>query len=106
MLLLIAAVGILILTYAFGFETMSNTIFIPLGLCFLLLIKDAVLHYRVTHGLFGTNAYEARMMIDFLLENADKTDFTDGNGKLKPAFLPEQLREDHIRGEGEVGVHA
>lgn len=104
--LFIAVAGLLILTYAFDFAPMSNAIYVPLGLYLLLLIKDAVLHYRVTHGLFGTNAYEARVMIDFLLENADKTDFTDGGGKLKQAFLPEQLREDHLRGEGDVGVHA
>jgi hypothetical protein len=107
-LLLIAIAGVIILTYVFGFQFIFfNASYVLLALYGLLLIKDAVLHYRVTHGLFGTNAYEAHVMIDFLLENAGKTDFTDGDGKLKQAFPPEQLREYNLRAEGQdVGVHA
>lgn len=62
----------------------------PLGLLALLEIRAANLRYRILHGLFGTNEYEARELINFILHNSDKIDFTDGDGKLRKALLPEK----------------
>lgn len=103
-ILMISTVVLLVLTYAFDVAAISNAIFVPLVLYLLLLLRDVVLQYRITHGLFGSNEYEAHALIEFLLENADKTDFTDGTGKLKPIFLPENLRVDSAPAKEGVGV--
>jgi FtsH-binding integral membrane protein len=38
------------------------------------------LDYRVSHGLFGTNEYEAREIVRFVLKNAGDSDFSGGLG--------------------------
>ncbi|MCW5206390.1 hypothetical protein VU08_05610, partial [Desulfobulbus sp. F5] len=40
-------------------------------------------------GLFGTNRTEARELIDFIIKNSENLDFTDSNGNLRRALLPE-----------------
>lgn len=56
---------------------------------FVLRIKEFVVEYRVQTGLFGTNRTEARELIDFIIKNSDNLDFTDSNGNLRRALLPE-----------------
>lgn len=43
-------------------------------------ISALALTYRVRHGLYGTTAYEAREIVSFVLDNADKIDFSGGLG--------------------------
>jgi hypothetical protein len=59
----------------------------PEGLLILLIAAIVVLNastlaldYRVSHGLFGTNEYEAREIVRFVLKNAGDTDFSGGLG--------------------------
>jgi hypothetical protein len=41
------------------------------------------------------------LIIKFILSHADEVDFTDGNGKLKRCFLPEELLSTVSVPEGE-----
>jgi hypothetical protein len=103
--LIISTTLLFALTVASPVRPLYPLIFsIPLVLYVLLVTKEAVLQYRITLGLFGTDEYEARAMIAFLLENAQSTDFTDGTGKLKPVFLPE--KRDHAAPKTAEGVGA
>lgn len=75
--------------------------FIPV-LIFLisLILKEQLLGYRIRKGLFGTNRTEARELIDFIIKNSDNLDFTDSNGNLRRALLPEakDAAEEYISG--------
>lgn len=66
----------------------------------LVLIKDQLIEFRIKKGLFGTNRTEARELIDFIIKNSDNLDFTDSNGNLRRALLPEakDAVEEHIPG--------
>jgi len=48
-----------------------------------LSINQRVLEYRIKRGLYGSTAYEANEIVQFITEHSDKSDFTDG-GKKKP----------------------
>ena len=76
-------------------------LFFLLFLLFLILtIKEFFIEYRIQTGLFGTNRTEARELIDFIIKNSDNLDFTDSNGNLRRALLPEakDTAEEHIPG--------
>ncbi|MCI5194402.1 MAG: hypothetical protein D3915_14955 [Candidatus Electrothrix sp. AU1_5] len=69
-----------------------NLSIIPLVLLFcisLLIAKEQVMEYRIRKGLFGTNRTEAKALIEFIIKNSDDIDFTDSNGNLRRALLPE-----------------
>ncbi|MGR0482248.1 MAG: hypothetical protein ACTFAL_12820 [Candidatus Electronema sp. V4] len=71
---------------------LSNFIYpsIPFLILFLILTaKEFLIEYRNRKGLFGTNRTEARELIDFIIKNSDNLDFTDSNGNLRRALLPE-----------------
>ena len=65
-----------------------------------LIEKIIITEYRIRKGLFGTNRTEARELIDFIIKNSDNLDFTDSNGNLRRALLPEakDAVEEHIPG--------
>ncbi|WP_151800191.1 hypothetical protein [Acinetobacter nosocomialis] len=55
----------------------------------LIVLKEDIVEFRIRKGWFGTNKYEAKALIDFLINNSDDIDFTDGNGKLKRTLFPD-----------------
>ena len=57
--------------------------------------NQRVLQYRIAHGLYGANEYEAREIIGFILSHSDKSNFTDSQGKK--ALLPRPI--DEVEGE-------
>ncbi|PGX43501.1 hypothetical protein COE67_06575 [Priestia megaterium] len=57
-------------------------------LTILVFLYQQVLGYRVKNGLFGSNAYEAQELLEFLVKNQDKID-GNGNG----FFNEENLNE-------------
>ena len=72
------------------YEKYSIIIFLTLFIFLLsLYIKEQLLEYRISKGLFGTNYTEARELIDFIIKNSDNLDLTDSNGNLRRALLPE-----------------
>ena len=46
----------------------------------VLQLGDAALGYRLQHSLYGTNEYEARQIISFVLAHADEIDLSGGLG--------------------------
>ena len=60
-----------------------------LGLISLLIAKELLVEYRIRKGLFGTNSTEARTLIEFIIKHSEDIDFTDSNGNLRRALLPE-----------------
>ncbi len=70
--------------------------------CFIAIVltKEQLIKYRIKKGLFGTNRTEARELLDFIIKNSDNLDFTDSNGNLRRALLPEakDAAEEHIPG--------
>ena len=87
-LLLVTGVAFATLIYVFELWAIADLGWAPALLMVLIVLKEGVLEFRIKNGLFGSNAYEARPMINFLLENAVDIDFTDGSGKPKRALLP------------------
>ena len=60
-----------------------------LALLSLLIVKEVLIEYRIKKGIFGTNRTEARALIEFIIKNSEDIDFTDSNGNLRRALLPE-----------------
>lgn len=56
------------------------------GFFVIVALKEAVVGYRVSRGFFGSTDAEARTLIRFLVENSDRIDFDDFNGRRRPAF--------------------
>ncbi len=48
----------------------------------LLGVNQKITEYRIRKNYFGSNEYEAREIVQFILDNVDKTDFTSG-GNVK-----------------------
>lgn len=55
----------------------------------LLLLKEFIIGFRIKKGFFGSTREEARTLVDFIFQHSEDIDFTDGNGKLRKALLPE-----------------
>lgn len=55
-----------------------SVIFLLAGAFTLANAGVAALHYRVNHGLYGTNEYEAREIIRFIIDHTDNIDFSQG----------------------------
>jgi hypothetical protein len=86
------------------------SVFVTVFLLLLVAIigQEALFSYRVRKGLFGRNASEAREVIEFILKNSDRIDFTDG-GRPKPIISEadlEELQERLGRSLGPVGAKA
>lgn len=63
----------------------------------ILFINQKMLEYRVKKGYYGATEYEAREIIEFILNHADKTDFTDNDGLKKLMPDPEiELQRESI----------
>ncbi len=93
--------AILFIIFQYTFEIFNYKLFFLIFfLVSFLVIKEQLLEYRISKGLFGTNPTEARDLIDFIIKNSDNLDFTDSNGNLRRALLPEakDAVEEHIPG--------
>lgn len=70
----------------------------------LIVLKETIVEFRIRKGWFGTNKYEAKALIDFLIKNSDDIDFTDGNGKLKRTLFPDTTSSQEAVKPTEDGV--
>lgn len=70
----------------------------------LIILKESIVEFRIKKGWFGTNKIEAKALIDFLVNNSDDIDFTDGNGKLKRTLFPESNSTQEAVKPAEEGV--
>lgn len=78
-----------IISYIYGDTDFIFLAIIAIVLFCLIESREIVIGHRIRNGWFGTTNAEARDMIIFLIENADNIDFTDSNGKIRRALLPE-----------------
>ncbi|MCI5177820.1 MAG: hypothetical protein D3911_00585 [Candidatus Electrothrix sp. AW3_4] len=78
-----------ILDWKFPQINLSIISIVLLALLILLIAKELLIAYRIRKGFFGTNRTEARALIEFLIKNSEDIDFTDSNGNLRRALLPE-----------------
>lgn len=46
-------------------------------------IQTSLFNYRVRKGFYGRNEYESREIIDFIVDNYKKVDFSDPGGPKK-----------------------
>ncbi|WPD22765.1 MAG: hypothetical protein SD837_21585 [Candidatus Electrothrix scaldis] len=77
------------LSWQFAQVDLSSLSIVLLALSSLLIIREQLIAYRIRRGLFGTNRTEARALIEFIIKNSEDIDFTDSNGNLRRALLPE-----------------
>ena len=75
-----------ILACYFSNHTISvSALLFVLLLVLAVFLNQYLLEYRLKKGFYGTNEYEAREYIEFILNHQKKSDFSDGNG-LKELF--------------------
>jgi len=78
--------------YLFSQETfILPTNIIIFSLSILLTLRLKLIENRIMSGFFGNNKDEANELIQFILAHAERVDFTDGDGRPKKCFLPEEL---------------
>lgn len=53
----------------------------------LIIAYEKILKYRIQRGLFASNSREVRDFINYLNDNADDIDFTDGSGGKKNSLV-------------------
>ena len=64
----------------FKWEPSLGVVTVLVGAGLLLQAGEAAMNYRIRHGLYGTNEYEARQMVIFLINNAESSDLAGGLG--------------------------
>jgi len=87
------------LLFVIFFKTNTNywLMFLVVLLAGSLFANRQLLRYRIRKGYYGTSEDEAREIIQFILEHAEDTDFTDGDGTKKLMPDPEtELREEFV----------
>lgn len=89
-LLLGSALVYISLSNRLGYEVSTGILSIVCLLLLVLLINHKALDYRIRQGLYGTNEYEARELIHYILRNSDKEIFYDGGGQRQLFRQPEQ----------------
>jgi hypothetical protein len=83
---------IFILIYCIA-RTMFHNTSILLILCsalVLLIINHLSLLFRINRGYYGSSEYEIREILQFLVENTDSNDLSNGN-KIKQLFSVKEL---------------
>ena len=78
--LLAALAAYVFITPVLGLLLSRFVIAIGAGACLLLQSAEFSMSYRVRHGLYGTTEYEARQIIAFILNHADRSDLEGGLG--------------------------
>ncbi|HEY0602148.1 MAG TPA: hypothetical protein VGD58_04510, partial [Herpetosiphonaceae bacterium] len=85
--LLLSALGLL-------FVSARQAGLIVLLVLILFIIRINIIKFRIRKGYYGTNEYEAREIIQFILDNSQSIDFTD-DGTPKRIVTPEDL--EHLQ---------
>jgi hypothetical protein len=106
MLLSSAVVIYLVFSFVFGVEPKTGTILFIVFLMLSLNINWKVSDYRIKHGFYGTNEYEAREILNFITSHADKSSFTTGKGLKDVLSAPMEEAHDHDIIPGAKGFKA
>jgi len=87
-LLLVALCGVG--TWMFLGDARPAKIAVVAFACFaLLMIREAVVRFRVEHGYFGNTESEVRDFVKYIVARRGDIDFTDQGGKRRPSLVPE-----------------
>lgn len=100
--LFLAVIIHIVFVFLLELEINIGVITAVLFLVLTLYINEAVLIYRINHGLYGTNEYEVREILNFIMNHADPSNFTTGQG-LKD-LLPPPIPEEAHRPERLPGI--
>lgn len=76
---------------------------IMLFYCFCLIVRSYFISFRISEGLYGTNANEAKELLKFILKHSDDIDFKDKEGGLKDIFKKEDFINIIPDTEGNLG---
>lgn len=95
--LLACAAALVVLSFRFPELDLLEFATVSIAALGLLVLKEAVVEYRIRNGLFGSTRSEARDLIDFLVKNSDDIDFTDSNGNLRKSLLPEESKRGKMK---------
>lgn len=95
--LLFAATSFLIASLWFENAGLVQVAAVLVAYAAFLAIKEAVVEYRVSNGLFGGTESEVRDLIKFIIDHAEKIDFTGGDGNRLPPFVAAQERLEQGR---------
>lgn len=76
--------------------------FLTLFLAGVIYLNQVILEYRIKKGLYGTNDYEAREIIEFIFTNAEYIDLSGGGGAKRIFPEPEKETKENIVPEGGV----
>jgi len=79
-LLLLGLLGYVCISALADVNLMMPVVWCLVVAAILLEVSQIALEYRVRHALYGTNEYEARQLIGFILKHAEDIDFSDGLG--------------------------
>jgi hypothetical protein len=88
LVLMAALLLMLLLTVRYGYEAPLPLRIFLVGAIAVLWVSKLALDYRISRGLFGTNEYEAREIVRFVLRNASDTDLSGGLGARKLDLTP------------------
>lgn len=79
-------------------------IIIPITLILLLDSQMIIVMYRIKKGYFGSNINEMKEIINFIVKNSQKIDFTDDNGNYRKLIDEKDLAEILEEIKNPVGV--
>lgn len=86
-----------ILLAAVSVVNLSGLLVLMLALFFCAIhIDHKLIEHRVKKGWYGSNDFESREIIGFILSHADKDDFNDAGGLKRVVPLPEVVTASRI----------
>jgi hypothetical protein len=83
---------IIIMAYIVNFTIGGLNLYILSAAIVFLAAENMIFEYRIRTGLYGKNEREAREIINFIIKEYQKIDFTD-EGKRKPIISDSDLGE-------------
>lgn len=87
----------------FSFNEVNGFFIFIVSIGMLLTYLDQkLIILRINKGWYGRNEYEAREIIDYIINHSNKDDFTDGDGlkKVLPNAQMEELKKECTRLSG------
>jgi len=70
----------------------------------LLMIREAVIRFRVTNGYFASTESEVRDFVKFISSHRGDIDFTDRGGKRRQSLVPEPQQSKSVSAPAATGV--
>ena len=97
-LILIGAFAIYLILSIFAlYEINGICVFLISIAIFFIYVDQKLMIYRINNGWYGKNEFEAREIINFIINHSDTDDFIDGDGlkKIIPDAQMEEFKNDY-----------